>query len=112
MEVFGVIIAVVAIAIALINYTPLGEAFISLLETFGLKVGKKYGLKELVETPESKSNEFINKTGITKSPLKPSGIALFDGKRVHVISSDKFIEPEIEIIVDRVKGNRIYVKQK
>ena len=112
MEVIGVIIAVVAIAIGLINYTPLGEGIISLLETIGFKFGEKYGLKEQVDSPEPKSNEFINKIGITKSLLKPSGIAIVDGKRIDVISSDKFIDPDTEIIVDRVEGNQIYVKQK
>lgn len=112
MEILIGIILVIGSFIGLMNIPPFAELAISLLEKVGFKLGDKYGLKEQIKSPEPKYEDLINRSGITKSLLKPSGIAIVDGERIDVISSDKFIDPKTEIIVDRVEGNRIYVKQK
>lgn len=52
----------------------------------------------------------INKTGITKTPLRPAGIAEIDNNRVDVVSEGGFIDKGEKIIVIDVKGSKILVK--
>jgi membrane-bound ClpP family serine protease len=52
---------------------------------------------------------FIGKTGESKTALRPSGIAEFNGVRLNVVSDGEFIENGKKLRVDRVEGNRIVV---
>jgi len=54
---------------------------------------------------------FIGKTGVTRTPLRPSGIAEFDGVKLSVVSEGEFVEKETNVRVDRVSGNRIVVSE-
>ncbi|MCF8000319.1 MAG: nodulation protein NfeD [Halanaerobiales bacterium] len=54
--------------------------------------------------------EIINKTGITKTPLRPAGIAEIDNNRVDVVSEGGFIDKGEKIIVIDVKGSKVLVK--
>lgn len=54
-------------------------------------------------------NYFVGRTGTAHTPLRPSGIAEFDGVRLSVISGGDFIERGALIRVERVSGNRIVV---
>jgi len=56
-------------------------------------------------------NYFVGKTGTAHTPLRPSGIAEFDGVRLNVVSAGDFIERDTPVRVDCVKGNRIIVSQ-
>jgi membrane-bound serine protease (ClpP class) len=60
--------------------------------------------------PES-DLRWIGKCGTTVSPLRPSGIAEFEGERVDVVSEGDFIDAEQPIRVLRVDGNRIVVRR-
>ncbi|MBR9861042.1 hypothetical protein GYB22_09925 [bacterium] len=50
--------------------------------------------------------------GKTLSALRPSGTALIADKRYEVSTTGEFIEPNTEILVDRVVNNKIFVKPK
>jgi membrane-bound serine protease (ClpP class) len=54
--------------------------------------------------------EIINKTGMTKTPLRPAGIAEIDNNRVDVVSEGGFIDKGEKIIVIDVKGSKVLVK--
>jgi membrane-bound serine protease (ClpP class) len=56
--------------------------------------------------------EFMNKEGKTLSILRPSGLALIEGKRLVVQSEGVFIPKGKEIIVTRIEGNRVVVREK
>jgi membrane-bound serine protease (ClpP class) len=58
--------------------------------------------------PES-DRRWLGKRGAAVSPLRPAGIAEFDGERVDVVSQGDYIEPGARIEVIRVDGNRIVV---
>jgi membrane-bound serine protease (ClpP class) len=60
--------------------------------------------------PET-DRHWLGKTGRATSPLRPAGIAQFDGERVDVISEGELIEPGEQIKVIRVDGNRIVVRR-
>jgi len=56
--------------------------------------------------------KFINKEGITLSVLRPSGLALIEGKRLVVQSEGVFIPKGREIVVTRIDGNLLVVREK
>lgn len=51
------------------------------------------------------------KSGVTKSALRPAGVALIDGKRIDVVAARGFIEKDKEIKVIETSGNRVVVKE-
>ncbi len=55
---------------------------------------------------------FIDKEGVTLSVLRPTGLALIEGKRLPVQSEGIFILKGKEIIVIRREGNMLVVKEK
>jgi membrane-bound serine protease (ClpP class) len=55
---------------------------------------------------------WLGKQGRAASPLRPAGIAHFDGERVDVVSDGEVIEAGQEIEVTRVDGNRIVVRRR
>ena len=63
---------------------------------------------------QSASEEFINflgKKGISRSTLRPAGIAEFEGKRVDVVSEGGFIQPQTPVEIIKIEGQRIVVKK-
>ena len=63
-----------------------------------------------VSSPESDSR-WLGKAGTAISPLRPAGIAEFDGARVDVVSDGDFVDAGSTIEVTRVDGNRIVVRR-
>ncbi|HUG26158.1 NfeD family protein [Piscinibacter sp.] len=53
----------------------------------------------------------LGKTGRAWSPLRPSGIAEIDGRRVDVVSDGELVDAGESIEVTRVDGNRIVVRR-
>lgn len=72
-------------------------------------------LNEAVTKAESDAENdlhyFIGRTGTAHTPLRPSGIADFDGVRLNVVSDCDFIERGEAVQVQGVKGNRIVVSR-
>lgn len=54
----------------------------------------------------------LNKNGVALTVLRPSGIALIDGKRVDVAAESIFIDKDKKIKVTAVEGNKVTVKEK
>ena len=53
----------------------------------------------------------IGKTGVTATALRPSGIAIIDGRRLDVVTLAEFIGKGEQIEVERVEGVKILVKR-
>jgi len=53
----------------------------------------------------------IGSEGVTLTHLRPSGTADFSGVKLDVISNGEFIKKGSPVIVDKVRGNIIIVKQ-
>ncbi len=51
----------------------------------------------------------VGARGVADSPLRPSGIAVIDGKRIDVLTRGDFIEPGAAVQVLSVDGNRVVV---
>jgi membrane-bound serine protease (ClpP class) len=61
-------------------------------------------------SPPESDRRWVGKHGTTLTPLRPAGIAEFDGERVDVVSEGVFLEAGQPIHVLRVDGNRIVVR--
>ena len=62
------------------------------------------------ERSSEEMHRLIGKTGKTVTALRPSGIALIDGKRVDVSSEAEFIDKDREIEVVSIDGMKVLVK--
>ena len=56
-------------------------------------------------------DEIMGRSGVTKSALRPAGVALIDGTRVDVVASSGFIENGKLIKVVEPSGNRVVVRE-
>jgi membrane-bound serine protease (ClpP class) len=54
--------------------------------------------------------QYLGKIGVAISPLRPAGIALFEGERLDVVSDGDFIEKDIPVEITRVDGYRLIVR--
>jgi membrane-bound serine protease (ClpP class) len=57
------------------------------------------------------NRRFLGQRGTAASPLRPAGIADFQGERVDVVSRGEYIESGEAIEVIQVEGNRIVVRR-
>jgi membrane-bound serine protease (ClpP class) len=95
-------IAVSLIFLRLLPRLPYGRSLV--LDT-GLDARAGYA-----SAPES-DLKWVGKRGVAAAPLRPAGIALFEGERVDVVSQGEYIAADAPIEVVRVDGNRIVVRQ-
>jgi membrane-bound ClpP family serine protease len=78
--------------------------------------GKRLALKATAEAtaddtaPESDSSQLVGRYGKTVTPLRPSGAAEFDGRRVDVVSEGMPVEAEAWVKCIEVKGARVVVR--
>jgi membrane-bound serine protease (ClpP class) len=54
--------------------------------------------------------ELLNQTGSALTPLRPSGTALINGKRVDVVTEGAMIDRDVPIKVVAVEGMRVVVR--
>ena len=80
----------------------------------GTPLGRHMILSRIVrETPEKTLTAWSHlegKEGVTRSYLRPSGVAEFGGDRVDVVTRGEMIEAGVAVRAVEVKGNRIVVR--
>ena len=74
------------------------------------KLGQRLATQQTIGKVDYGMDDLVGKRGTTKSPLRPYGIAVIDGKRMDVSAVDEFMEPETQIEVVKVQGNRVMVR--
>ena len=89
-----------------------------IMKLFGKKlhVFNKLVLKDATTTEEgyvSNENriELIGKTGVTQTPMRPAGVIVVDNERIDAVSEGSFIDKGKEIVVIKVEGSRIVVRE-
>lgn len=55
--------------------------------------------------------ELLGQIGITVTPLRPSGIALFGDRREDVVTEGEMIPANVKVIVTHVEGSRVVVRR-
>jgi membrane-bound serine protease (ClpP class) len=63
------------------------------------------------ESAPVEDRQWLGRSGTALSPLRPSGLAEIEGRRVDVVSDGSFIEAGASIEVIRVDGNRVVVRR-
>lgn len=58
-----------------------------------------------------KREDLIGQIGKSLTPLRPAGSAIINGERLDVVSEGGWIERDTEILVSKVEGHRIVVKE-
>jgi len=53
---------------------------------------------------------FLGREGVTTTPLRPAGMADFDGVKLDVVSESTFIEMDVAVRIIQVDGRRIVVR--
>ncbi|NMB42515.1 MAG: serine protease [Clostridiales bacterium] len=106
----GVIITLIVLAILIIMFVIIVK-FLS----------KGYSNSPIVLKDELKTDsgftssntydELIGKKGIAVTDLRPSGTGKFDGKEYDIITEGKYINKGTNIVVYKVEGVRIIVKE-
>lgn len=81
-------------------YSPMGRRVIRASEE-GITVATMAGNAEL--------EQLRGRTGKTVSPLRPSGVAEFDGRRIDVLTQGMMIEVGQWVRCVDVRGNRVFV---
>ena len=82
-----------------------------------LPIGRKLILSTALDTSDGFSSappsdyQWLGRTGLAHSTLRPAGIADFQGHRVDVVSDGEFIDAGAPIRVLHVDGNRIVVQR-
>lgn len=71
--------------------------------------------KDTVETPSavttsSPYGELLGKEGVVVAPLRPSGTADVDGRRVSVVTDGQLVDPGRRVRVVLVEGSRVVVE--
>lgn len=102
----------------LIAVTAAIIAVIILIKVYGKRIQlfNKIILKDATTTEEGYvSNihrlDLVGKEGVALTTLRPSGTAVIDGERVDVVTEGGYIDKDKKIIVFKVEGPRIVVRE-
>lgn len=55
--------------------------------------------------------EYMGRSGVAQTPLRPSGKATFDGRRLDVVTRGELVDSGSRVKVIRVEGNRVFVAE-
>lgn len=77
------------------------------------KTWKRFAQKEEISSKvnEIKTPVKAGDTGKTVTRLAPMGTALINGERMEVYTSTSFLDPQTDIVVEEVNGNKIRVNK-
>ena len=85
----------------LLRRTRLGRSFI-----LNIAASRAEGF----QAPPQELIDLVGKSGKSITPLRPAGTVLINDQRVDVVTLGDFIDPEVEIEVILVEGNRVVVR--
>jgi membrane-bound serine protease (ClpP class) len=73
---------------------------------------KSLSREDGVQSQSPELEGYLGVEGVTVTDLRPSGVALIDGKRLDVVSRGEYLEKSSNIVVMAVTGNQIIVGKK
>ena len=74
------------------------------------RLGRVIVSKRVVGNLDAEKPELLHQTGTAYTPLRPSGTAVINGKRVDVVTEGPFVERGAPIKVVAVEGARVVVR--
>src|SRR5439155_1424455 len=119
---FGCLLA--GVAVAYVNFDTRTANFVLLAVVLGLVAGTACWLKYFPDSRVARlfisqrtvgdigteKPELLNQNGTALTPLRPSGAAIINGKRVDVITEGPFVERGSPVKVVAVEGMRVVVR--
>ena len=60
----------------------------------------------------SNKGDYLGRSGVAVTPLRPAGTARFGDERVDVVTLGEFIAPNADVVVIKVEGTRVVVRPK
>ena len=122
----GVGCLIASVIATYVKYGPEKGIMVFVAEVFGLTVALAVWSRIYPQTPMGKAmiltqqnktrsapdtlKMLLGQEGISSTPLRPSGIAIFNAKRYDVISENNFIPPGEAVKVVAVEGSRVVVR--
>ena len=105
--------------ILLVSLTFLTPVYLALLVRFlpNTALGKRIFLRRLKSsrgegTPEAeKYQALVGKTGVTETPLHPSGAVRIDNQRVIALAESDMIEKDRTVLVIKATGTNVIVRE-
>lgn len=85
---------------------------LKILAVSPLALKKELSAKEGVVSQAPGLDAYLNKTGQTLTPLRPSGMAMIDNLRLDVVTDGEFIDAGVQVQVTGVTGNQVIVAQR
>jgi membrane-bound serine protease (ClpP class) len=73
-------------------------------------MGRLFTSRSTVGEIKTERPELLNQTGSALTPLRPSGTALINGRRVDVVTEGGMIERNTPVKVVAVEGMRVIVR--
>jgi membrane-bound serine protease (ClpP class) len=95
----------------MIGAGQIGTALVATPVCFWVAV-RRLSLKAMIQGDSfaQSYDGLLGKEGVTQTVMRPSGIALIDGKKVDVVTAGEGIEKGVRVTVTKVEGNRIVVR--
>jgi len=93
------------LSVVVLRSLPRFAAFKHLVLSNEIKASEGY-----TSSSRDADDELIGKEGVTVSYLRPSGIAMFEGQRLNVITDGEFIEAQRPIKIVEARGSRVVVR--
>lgn len=106
-----------AIMLIIIILALLGIAFIFVYRSVSKgRLSKNLILSEALNTEAGFASvdnmeHYLGKEGTAVTPLRPAGIAVIDGVKLDVVTEGEYLPPDTRIVVIKVSGRRIVVKE-
>lgn len=97
------LVLLIALIFSLGRYLPRSERFSQLVLAPELSSVSGYTSADTIE-------DLVGATGVTVTPLRPSGTAVINDERVDVIAASEFIPSGTPVRVVRVRGSRVEVR--
>lgn len=100
---------------SLVLFATLVVSIVSVVMALRSKTWKRAALNAEIDGKVNVINAeliHVGDEGLTISRLNPVGKALFNGEYYEVVSKDNLIDPNTAVMVVKIEGNKIIVKQK
>lgn len=98
-------------AVLAINLAGLGLGTVFFFKYFpGSRIAKPYVSETTIGGIGTTRHELMDKTGVAKTSLRPSGTATIDGESVDVVTEGSLIDPGTPVKVVEVEGLRVVVR--
>jgi len=91
------------LGLKLLPHTPIGKKL--------MLAGSTFDPAEATAGSGAQLDQFMGQVGVAQTPLRPSGKAVFDGRRLDVLTRGEMVEAGRSVKVVRVEGNRVIVAE-